>query len=675
MPLIAIAVAAYAAGLATGFASPGSGLVGAAVVAAGALLRRNTVVVALALVFATGAMVAEDARPANAGVARAGFSRTPVPTSALARWRAHTGSTIDTLFGDEAPVVRALLIADTKQLPPEVRDRYARAGLVHILSISGMHVAIIAGAVLLALQLARVRRGLARWLAAIITALYVAAIGAPPPALRSGSMLAAQTVGWALQRPVSPWATLSLGALVPLLVDPHTVLDIGYQLSVAGFAAVTAAGIWARRALPTDLRGWRRTLATDLCISTVASFASAPLVAWHFSRVSLIAPLSNLVASPLVGVMQPALFLALALAPLGAPARITADGAAVLVRAVDAVAGVASRVPGAAVVVAPSLAAAICGTFAAVCFLAAAAARRGRARWAIAAVAAVALVAWQPFLPRGASGMEIHMIDVGQGDAIAIRTPHGHWIVVDAGGGRVSGDIGRRVVVPYLRRRGGDVPLFVMTHPHDDHVGGAAALIGLLHPGDVLDGAFAGTSPSYREALVAARDGAASWHRVHPGDSIDVDGVAATFLAPDSAWTASLNDPNLASVVVRVRFGHVRALLTGDAEAPEEQWLLAHERDALEADILKVAHHGSSTSSTAPFLDAVRPQVALVSVGAGNRYHHPSPAVIGALLARGIATLRTDRDGGIVVRTDATGDAFDVVTAAGVVAHARAREP
>lgn len=633
------------------------------------LARRRTAQAALALVFAAGAMVAADSLPRVD--ARQG--RTAEAPGALVRWRERAGARIDTLFGDQAPVVRALLIADTRQLPFEVRDRFSRAGLVHILSISGLHVAIVSGAVLLALQLARVRRGLARWLAVGITGAYVLAIGAPPPALRSGTMLAAQASAWALQRPVSPWATLALGALVPLLVNPRTVLDLGYQLSVAGFAAVTAGGIWARRVLPDDLSGWRRSLASDVLISTVASFASAPLVAWHFARVSVIAPVANVIAAPVVAVMQPALFFALVLAPLGPPARVAADGAAVLVRALDLVADAASRVPGASVIVAPSLAVTIVAGVATLCALAAAAARRRRPAWCVGAIAGVALIAWQPFAPARAGGMEIHMLDVGQGDAIAVRTPRGRWIVVDAGGGRASGSVGRRVVVPYLRRLGGDIQLFVMSHPHDDHVGGAAALIAMLAPSEVRDAGFAGTTPSYREALVAARDARAGWAHARPGDSLTVDGVVVTFFAPDSAWTASLADPNLASVVFRVRFGRVRALFTGDAEAREEEWLLAADSAALRADILKVAHHGSATSSTPRFLDVVHPRVALISVGAGNRYRHPSPDVLDALESRGAVVARTDELGTVVVRTDPRGDSFEVISASGRIATGRSR--
>lgn len=655
MPLIAFAVISYAAGLVAGFVA---GVWWPAVVAAiaglfGIAWGRATSQSACALVFAVGVSVAIDAgRPLERGSWRTAPAADP---SLLERWRTRAGASIDTLFGSDAPVVRALLIADTRQLPADIRDRYSRAGLVHLLSISGLHVAIISGAVLLALQMLRIGPDTARWLAVGITGLYVIAIGAPPPALRSGVMLAAVMLARALQRPVSPWATLALGALVPLLVDPPTVLDLGYQLSVAGFAALIGATIWTKRVIPRDMGKFRRQLLSELSISTIASFASAPLVAWHFARISLIAPFTNLIAAPVVAVMQPAIFLALVLAPAGEPARLVADGARPLVRALDAIALVGSNVPGASVVAAPSFAVACIAGVASVCAVAAAASRRDGARWAVGVVTAVAAMAWWPLAPVAGRGMEVHMIDVGQGDAVAIRSPRGRWIVVDAGGGRVGGNTGRRVAIPYLRRLAGDVALFVMTHPHDDHVGGAATLISQLAPTEVRDAAFAGTSPAYREALESARASGVRWRRIQPGDSIDVDGVVATFLAPDSSWTASLTDPNLASAVVRVRFGSIRILLTGDAEGPEEDWLLRHAGSELRADVLKVAHHGSATSTTPAFLSAVKPSIALISVGAMNRYRHPSPDVLDSLNARGVQVLRTDLLGTVVLRTDPTG--------------------
>ncbi|HEY5021925.1 MAG TPA: hypothetical protein VII30_05470, partial [Gemmatimonadaceae bacterium] len=142
------------------------------------------------------------------------------------------------------------------------------------------------------------------------------------------------------------------------------------------------------------------------------------------------------------------------------------------------------------------------------------------------------------------------------------------------------------------------------------------------------------------------------WQRVHPGDSVRIDGVTLSFLAPDSVWTVGLKDPNLASTITLVRYGVVRFLLVGDAERGEEDWLLAHDPTELRADVLKVGHHGSSTSSSDEFLAAVHPALAVISVGAGNKYGHPSGDVVRALARVGAEVLRTDEAGTIVVRSD-----------------------
>jgi competence protein ComEC len=244
------------------------------------------------------------------------------------------------------------------------------------------------------------------------------------------------------------------------------------------------------------------------------------------------------------------------------------------------------------------------------------------------------------------------MIDVGQGDAVALRTPRGRWILVDAGRAWRGGDAGRATVIPYLRRRGGPIAAFVLSHPHADHAGGAATIVRALRPDVFWDGAYIGTSETYREALMAVATAGVTWQRVRPGQRVTIDDVQLDFLAPDSIWTRELDDPNEASVVLRARYGAVRFLLVGDAEREEERWLLERDSLALRAEVLKVGHHGSITSTTTGFLRVVRPSIALVSVGAGNTYGHPNAHVLASLAAQGATVLRTDRHGSVVVRTD-----------------------
>lgn len=569
----------------------------------------------------------------------------------LVALRARAGERIDRIFTSDAPVVRALVIGDMTLIPVAERERFARAGLVHMLSVSGLHVAIIALALELLASALRLPKRPARLFTIALLGVYVAGIGAPPPAVRAAVMLGLLIASRTLQRPTSSWAVLAVGGAAPL-VAPRTVLDLGWQLSVAGTIALAAGGALARRTIPQAWRGARRSLSRAALVSIVATVVTAPLVAWTFGRVALLGPITNLVADPVMGLLQPVLFLAICI-PVPAVERLLADAAHGLLAAFDGIAAYAAAIPGGAPLVYPTVLAALAGGVAAIAIVAACLAERP-ARAGMVALACVALMTAEPLLQRPSAFTELHVIDVGQGDALALRTRRGSWVVVDAGRSWPNGDAGRSTLVPYIAHRGGRVALFALSHPHADHVGGAASLFGALHPALFLDPGYVGTTPPYLAALGEARRDHIPWRRVRPGDSLVVDEAVITQLAPDSAWASALNDANLASTVLLVRVGRVRMLLTGDAEASEEAWLLAHSRGVLRADVLKVAHHGSNTSTTDAFLAAVQPRLALVSVGAHNSYGHPDAEVLQRLAAAAIPTLRTDLAGTIVVRTDGT---------------------
>jgi competence protein ComEC len=586
--------------------------------------------------------------------------------STLEAMRQHAARSIDRLFGKDAPMAKALLIADQHEIPPETRDRYARSGMVHMLSISGLHVAIVAGAMMMVLQAAHLSRGAASLIGVVLTIVYVAVIGAPPPAVRSATMLAMVAASRAAQRPTSQWAALAVGAFVPL-VQPRTVLDLGYQLSVVGIAGLIASGSLARRVLAPRLKGVRLQIARELMTSIVATIITAPLIAWYFGRLSLIAPLANLAAGPVISILQPTLFLALTLAPFEPLARVFAAAAHPMLLAFDTIASVASGIPFASIEVVPSLGTVILGACAVIAMVVACVSRYP-ARPAILTLSCICLTLVSPAirLPyRG--GFEMHVLDVGQGDAILLRSDRGRWIIVDAGRVWKTGDAGRSTIVPYIMSRGGPVEALIISHAHADHIGGATSVLRYLHPHVFWDAAFAQGSQVYATSLRAAETAGTRWRRVHPDDTMRVDGVLIRFLAPDSAWTASLDDPNEASTVASVEFGETKFLLMGDAERDEEAWLIDHASSDLRADVLKVGHHGSSTSSTDRFLNAVQPSLAVISVGADNLYGHPSTDVIASLGRVGARTVRTDRAGTIIVRSDgkrityeASGETWDI---------------
>jgi len=593
--------------------------------------------------------------------------------------RGRAGATIDRLFGSRAPLVRALVIADQDGIATSVRDRFADAGLVHMLSVSGMHVAIIASALLTITAALRLPSVLGALVSLALVLAYVIMLGAPAPAVRSAVMLFTVMLSKAWQRPLHDWTALALGATIPT-VHPLVVLDLGWQLSVSGMAALVAArAIWRRwqayaLALPLSSTGgapvgWRRALrrlqrwlvrqrgvsrwlARETLTGVVATVATAPLIAWTFGRVSVLAPITNILAGPIVAFLQPALFLALVASPVDPLAQIIADASAWPIQLLDRIAAHAAAIPFAVFHVAPTLPTALAGGVASVALIRATAARRAGPWMQLSAVALVA-AAGLPFVTVGPGVLELHMLDVGQGDALALRTPRGRWILIDAGPSWDGGDAGRRTVIPYVQRRGGPVVLMVLSHAHEDHVGGAASVITSLAPRQWWEPAFVTSSSGYRHALAALRARALPWRRVQPGQRWQLDGVTLDVLAPDSAWTTAQVDANETSVVLRVSYGRRRFLFMGDAEQQEEAWLLNQlPAEALRADVLKLGHHGSRTSSGLDFVRAVAPRVGLVSVGAGNRYGHPSLEVLDRFAALQVPLLRSDRDGTVVIRTN-----------------------
>ena len=572
------------------------------------------------------------------------------PAGPLQRARARVSATMDRRFGGDAPLARALVLAEQYDLPADLRAQYADAGIIHMVSVSGLHVSIIAGGLLAALGALGLGRRAAEGTALAVLATYVLFIGAPPPAVRSAAMTGLGIGSRWIQRHTSPWAIWAVGSGVSL-VEPRTVVDLGWQLSVAGMAGLMASGGLCGRWWPA-VAGWRRALLEGVIATSVATVVSAPIVAWSFGRISLAAVATNLLAAPLFNVAQPLLFISVLLSWTGPLAGFLSDATRAALGLIGLVARVGAAIPLGVIEVSPTAATAAGVAVAAAATVVACTARRWRGPAALA-LGALGLVAWRPALPGVRGPLEVHVLDVGQGDALALRTPRGRWLLVDAGAAWRSGDAGRSVVWPFLRRRGGDAVYLVMTHPHADHVGGVRTLVGLADVDTLLDSGFPGSSPAYREALDSAIARGTGWRRVGAGDSLTLDGVRVTVLGPDRAWLERQQNPNEASIVLRVAYGAVRFLLMGDAEAGEEGWLLRRWRpEDLRADVIKVGHHGSRTSSTEPFLAAVVPRVAVVSVGSDNEYGHPSAEVLRALDARGIRVLRTDDEGSIMLSTD-----------------------
>ena len=576
----------------------------------------------------------------------------------LASARNAVGARLDAFYETDGPMARALVIADQHDIARDVRDRFADAGIIHMVSVSGLHVSIIAGALVAMLSAVGASKRRADVGALVILAAYIVFIGAPPPAVRSAAMLGLTALSRLVQRPTSPWAIWAVGSGLSL-VEPRVALDLGWQLSASGMAGLLASGSLMAR-LQIELSGWRRAVLDNVIATGVASAVTGPISAWSFGRISVAALVTNIAAAPLFNVAQPMLFASVALFPVPIVGGFVADAARSALFLIDLVAKAGAAIPNGVLQIEPTAATAVLMAMAAAGVVVACGSPRPR-RAAAVSLGAVVVAAWWPSLQPGPGRLEVHMLDVGQGDALALRSPRGRWMLIDAGGAWAKGDAAVTTIWPHLRRRGGRVTYLAMSHPHADHIGGVRTLLERASVDTLWDTGFVGTSAMYHDALVTARQLAVGWKQARAGDTLTFDGVQVRVLAPDAAWLDRQDNPNEASLVLLVTYDGVRLLLTGDAESGEEAWLVTRYGQDLAADVLKVGHHGSSTSSTPEFLAAVAPRLALVSVGVANDYGHPSPDVLRALENRGTQVLRTDHDGTIMLAIDRR--SIDITTA------------
>lgn len=584
------------------------------------------------------------------------------------RLRGKAQARIRAMHGERAATVEALILAQRDGFDPAVRDRFVRAGLAHLLAISGMHVGLITGSLLLLGRIARLSTRTSAWAAALLTVGYVLILGAPYAASRAALQVVLLLASRLLQRPADPLAILATAALVILAFDPLAILDPGFQLSFAGVAGIVLLRRRLIEAVP--LTGRWRTWWEGTAVSIAATLSTTPIAALHFGQAAPIGILSNLVAIPLSALAVPALACTLLVGMISLEAgRFLAGGAGLLLAALDRTAAVAAAVPGGNVLVTPDTVLA----WVLAAFLAAWSTRRlarvravrPLVRRAVATTAALALLVAWPLVAGGGRGgaLEIHGIDVGQGDALAIRTPAGRWILVDTGPRGATYDAGRSRVVPYLLRHGvRRLEFVVLTHPDSDHIGGAAAVLESFAVGAVVDPGLPAGKAFYLDALRSANRDDVRWIAARPEMEVIVDDVVLRFLHPPEAKLDVADDANEVSVAFGLEYGAFRALFLGDAYSDAEQEMVERYGPEMRADLLKVGHHGSRTSTSETLLRAAKPRIAIVSAGRDNSYGHPHAVVVERLERHGVEIFRTDLHGSIRVRARPDGTAEVVTT-------------
>ena len=552
-----------------------------------------------------------------------------------------TGSIAPGLTGERRAVLAGLVLGEEEGLSESLRDDFRASGLYHLLAVSGSNVAFVAGGVLITAWLLGISRLVAEIgaLAAIVA--YVFAVGWQPSVVRAGVAGALASLAWLAARPRDRWYFLLLGAAVLEAWNPYSVYEPGFQLS---FAAVGAIFVLVPR-LERVLQGYPgpKWLAEIVAVSGACGLVTAPVLLVQFGTVPIYSVLSNALAAPVVGISFSLALATAALDQILPPSAVA--GAWVngwLAAYVAACARAVGGLPGAQIgsTTALAVAAAVAG-FAVAWFRLPRWPRSGLV--VLAGAVTLVAAAWQirPHDVRPPpTGFRMTVLDVGQGDGILLEVREGA-VLVDEGPPEAEVD-------DQLRRLGvRRLALLVLTHPQRDHIGGAADVLDHLQVDRILDPRIPAESPEENAALAEARESRVPITTARAGLVFRLGGLRLTVLSPTREPPPG-QDPNLSAIVLLASYGEVDALLTADAESPVTLPL-----NPPPAEILKVAHHGSSDDGLPRLLELLDPDVAVISCGRDNEYGHPTPSTIAALDAvAGLELFRTDRDSRVVVESD-----------------------
>ena len=660
---------------------------------------------------------------------RTAASRTTA-TTLLARARRRLRDEIDTLFESKPEVggvLRAMLLGDRSFVDRAESTDFQKTGVFHVLVVAGLHVGAIA---VLLFWIGRALKLTPFWTAlTTLTVLlaYVAVVEQRPPVIRAALMTAIVVLGGLFFRRLDLLNSAGMAALILLAAKPLAVRDSSFQLTFLAIGCIAGlAAPWLEKTVQLyvkALRGWRdvtrdaghepraaqfridlraaagwissrvparlgnpasdalaRGIAVSLrvwellVITLALQVGMLPLMARDFHRVTLSAPLVNLAAVPVTGIVVPLGFLTLAsgliLPSLGkllaAPLSWVTMLLLHVVRWFAHFPEWSYRIPGPPTwLVIVFLAS---GVFLALTARISFSCRGWASRCAAGMLVLSALtIAIFPFAPRWAAGkLELTVLDVGQGDSLFVVSPHGRTMLID-GGGAFGGysqseahngiDPGEEAVSPYLWSRGFQkLDVLALTHAHQDHIGGLTAILENFHVGTLWIGReVESTALANLERL--ARERKILVLHEDRGNAFAWDGVETQLLWPESAPQGiGLSPKNNDSLVVHLKYGERSFMLPGDAEKQAEGAILGENSEtALRADVLKVGHHGSKNSTMPGFLAAVRPRIAVISAGEDNPYGHPNAELLERLEKAGVRILRTDRDGAVHILTDGKG--------------------
>ena len=565
-----------------------------------------------------------------------------------------------------ASILSGLLIGERGEIPSEVLSYFSYSGTIHILSISGLHIVFITALLFGFFSFLRLRYNLRIYLTLLCLVIYMGVADFIPSVVRAGLMTGIVLLGTLWQVRGNVINSLFVALIIILFAQPLALFNIGLQLSFTAVLSIVL--IYPRLEQickhfglfkPGHMSFAEKVLAL-LLVSIAAQVGTIPFTAYYFYKIPMAALAANVLIVPLSSFVMSLGFVS-AMAGTFSPvmAQWFANVNELFIATMVKIAEWASKMPFAYVEFFNMTLWGLAVYYLMLFYFLSWNKTKVRKYGLVFGLAILAFYIWKPVWSSEPS-LELIFLDVGQGDAAVIRTPHHKTILVDAGDCSDGYDEGEKVVAPFLRKIGvGRIDYLIMTHPHDDHIGGVHYLLKHFDIGQVIDPGQFYRSDVYDSILYQITRSKIPRHIVRAGEVLAIDkDVALYFMHPRKQFVSvSGHAPlgtNNSSLVFQLRYKGVKALFMGDAELPSLKKIDDYD-ESLKSDVLKVGHHGSWNGTSQVFLSKVQPKFAVISCGEFNKFNHPSQGVVGDLFKIGAQVFRTDQQGAVIFKADANG--------------------
>jgi len=557
-----------------------------------------------------------------------------------------------------SPIAKALLLGYKNELEGERKQAFARAGLSHIMAVSGLHVGLVVAPFWLIIPFFWTKKyGTHIGMVILISILifYAGITGFSTPVLRASLMAVLLTFAKLYSKSSDSLNLMGFAALIILMLDPSQLFEIGFQLSFSAVLIILLVIPVIQVKIPYWIRiKWYGTPIMVIIISLVVQFGLYPLQAYYFGEISIISPLANAIFVPFLGIVVPlslASLLITSLFPLigywiNYPSLLFLNALNDFVELSASFSWGWMKVykPGGLLFIFWTFLVMTIGTW-----------RNPQMKWKLLAFTLAILCAAQVqslINQVSTKNLRVLIFDVGQGDAALIQTPSGKNFLIDAGVWSPGSNSGEQILLPYFEANNiNKLDAVFLSHPHADHIGGIIDLINEIEIDTIYNSGFEYDSKLYENYRLLAKKNEIPVKSLTAGNSINIDpSVLIMVFGPQPG--RHNEDPNQHSLVLNVVYGESEFLFTGDAGEDQERRLVENFGDLLDVDFLKVGHHGSKTSSELFFLEELTPEIVTVSVGEKNRFRHPHKEAVKRLHTTGAEIYYTGRDRALIFESN-----------------------